>query len=591
MRRLLLISLLLIPALAWATACPSGYSDSKLILIPHQNVRSTLTSFPLLLPFNGASAAASFTLTDLKATGSGGKIQSSGNDIVFCDAYSGGNLLNFERVNWVSTTGLVEFWVSRTLSSSTDTPIWMFYGKAADSDHSSAAAVWSSYGMEVHAPDGSSLTLSDSTGTNTLTNNGATAQTSQIDGGFLVSATGPKWVSVADNASLKPTTGLTYSAWVYPTANVSVGMILTKNNGSDASGYDLYLGSGGSSTPPTCQIANGGSVSILRANANLTLNAWSYVVCTSDSTPTSNSHFKMYVNGAEVTSFSSASFGAATIVTNTTALGIGKRAAGTAFNGEARIDEPRVSNTALLSADWIAAEYYSQTSPNGFALMVDTATPAGMTSGAYCVPVTINHAKVPNTDQSNYPLLVRGTYPWMATVANGGFGANANGYDIRWFSDSTCLSTLNFQRIFWSATTGDSSWLVRVPTNSHTSDTTVYVSIGNAAFSSDASTAWTGSYSYVDIYPWGSPGSSSYVGIGSAALTLSASGSINSTSSPTGAGITCDGSTSVLQFVPVGADTIGAHGFPTGNAAFHLSMWVQEYLSYTCNDCVFGGWG
>jgi hypothetical protein len=581
MRRLLLISLLLIPALAWATACPSGYSDSKLILIPHQNVRSTLTSFPLLLPFNGASAAASFTLTDLKATGSGGKIQSSGNDIVFCDAYSGGNLLNFERVNWVS--------------SSTDTPIWMFYGKAADSDHSSAAAVWSSYGMEVHAPDGSSLTLSDSTGTNTLTNNGATAQTSQIDGGFLVSATGPKWVSVADNASLKPTTGLTYSAWVYPTANVSVGMILTKNNGSDASGYDLYLGSGGSSTPPTCQIANGGSVSILRANANLTLNAWSYVVCTSDSTPTSNSHFKMYVNGAEVTSFSSASFGAATIVTNTTALGIGKRAAGTAFNGEARIDEPRVSNTALLSADWIAAEYYSQTSPNGFALMLDSSTPAGLSAGANCVPVVIDHTKVPSTDQSDFPAFFYGYYPWMADVANGGYAVTGNsGHDIRWFTDNTCTTAADFRRGFWDNTTGYSSWRVRVPTLSHTADTTLYVKIGSSSDTTDLSANWMASYGYVAWYDGGSPTSLSGVSAGSDGITMSCGANVTATLTPIGGGFSLTqalADASTCGYTPTGTDKLSTHHYPVGSTHRHMRVWFRQGTTTGNRNQNYAGYG
>jgi hypothetical protein len=579
MRRLLLISLLLLPLFAWATACPVGYSYSKAFVVPHQNIGATLTSFPVLLPFNGASASGSFTLTDLKVAGSGGKVQSSsGFDIVFCDAASSGNLLNFERINYVSTTGQVEFWVSRTLSTSVDTPIYMFYDKAGDTDHSSAAAVWSAYGMVVHAPDGSSLTLADSTGTNALTNNGTTAVSAQIDGGLLVSATGPKWVSVADNASLKPTGGLTYSAWVYPTANVSIGMILTKNNGSDASGYDLYLGSGGSSTQPNCQVPVGGVYGILRANANLPLNTWSYVVCTLTGTPNSSANFKMYVNGVEVTSFSGASYSTASIATNTTAFGIGKRATGTAFSGEAREDEIRVDG-AFHSASQIAAEFMNQTSPNGFALMVDTSTPAGLTAGANCIPVTLDHTKAGSTDTTNFPFLLHGIYAWMADIADGGYAVNGNsGHDIRWYSNNTCTSAIDFLRVYWTNTTGDSSWRVRIPTYSHTVDTTVYIKIGSSADTTDLSTAWMGSYSYVGVYPLGSPTSLDTADYGSAGLDLnnSQAGSPAPCISPVGGCVEIpNDATTVIGWVPVGSDSIGAHGYPTGTDAFHMRGLVR----------------
>jgi hypothetical protein len=571
-----ILVLLFASSFSFATACPSGYTYSKVFLAAKQP--STRTSFPVLIPFNGASASGSFTLDDMKVTGSGGKILSSGNDIVFCDAYSGGNLLNFERINYVTTTGQVEFWVSRTLSSSAPTPIWMFYGKASDSDHSSAAAVWSAYGMVIHAPDGSSLTLTDSTGTNTITNAGATAASGQIDGALTVSGTGPKSANVADNASIKPTTGLTYSAWVYPTANVSVGMILTKNNGSDASGYDLYLGSGGSSTQPTCQVPVSGSYGIVRASASIPLNTWSYVVCTLTSNPNSSANFKLYVNGVEVTSLASASYSTTSIATNTTAFGIGRRQSGTAFNGEARIDEIRVDG-AMHTADQIAAEFQNQSSPNGFVLMVDSASPAGMTSGAYCIPLTIDHTKIPNTDQSDFPLLVRGVYPWMADTSNGGFAVVGNScHDIRFYSDSACTSTLDFLRVFCTNTSGDFAARVRVPTASHTVDTVIYVKIGGTGDTSDLSTSWMGSYSYVGVYPLGSPTSLDTADYGSAGLDLnnSQAGSPAPCISPVGGCVQIpNDATTVIGWVPTGTDSIGAHGYPTGTVAFHMRGLVR----------------
>ena len=44
--------------------------------------------------------------------------------------------------------------------------------------------------------------------------------------------------------------------------------------------------------------------------------------------------------------------------------------------------------------------------------------------------ITIDHTKVPNTDQSNFPVLISGTNSYLATTSNGGYVTNANGYDM-----------------------------------------------------------------------------------------------------------------------------------------------------------------
>ena len=35
-------------------------------------------------------------------------------------------------------------------------------------------------------------------------------------------------------------------------------------------------------------------------------------------------------------------------------------------------------------------------------------------------PITIDHTKVPNTDQANFAVLISGTHSYLATTANGG---------------------------------------------------------------------------------------------------------------------------------------------------------------------------
>jgi MSHA biogenesis protein MshP len=99
--------------------------------------------------------------------------------------------------------------------------------------------------------------------------------------------------------------------------------------------------------------------------------------------------------------------------------------------------------------------------------------------------VTINHTKVPNTDQSNFPVLFSGTYAGgggsldLRTVGNGGKVTNASGFDII-FTDSAGTK-LDHEIESYSATTGAVNFWVRVPTVSHTTDTVIYLCYGNAA--------------------------------------------------------------------------------------------------------------
>ena len=52
------------------------------------------------------------------------------------------------------------------------------------------------------------------------------------------------------------------------------------------------------------------------------------------------------------------------------------------------------------------------------------------TTYIYRRAITIDHRKVANTDQSSFPVLVTGTYSYLATVANGGKVQNTSGYDV-----------------------------------------------------------------------------------------------------------------------------------------------------------------
>src|SRR5262249_30730258 len=88
--------------------------------------------------------------------------------------------------------------------------------------------------------------------------------------------------------------------------------------------------------------------------------------------------------------------------------------------------------------------------------------------------VTIDHTKVANSDQANFPILISGTYPYLATTSNGGNVTNPNGYDIIFTSDDAGTTMLPFEQESYSASTGTINYWVRIPTLSHTADTVIY---------------------------------------------------------------------------------------------------------------------
>lgn len=103
-------------------------------------------------------------------------------------------------------------------------------------------------------------------------------------------------------------------------------------------------------------------------------------------------------------------------------------------------------------------------------------------SGGFSRSITFDQ---PASDLSNFPVLFTGTYTYLKTVANGGKVENANGYDITFYSDSGLTSPLDFERVFWSATTGDVEFWIRIPTLTSASATVIYISYGRTSITSD----------------------------------------------------------------------------------------------------------
>lgn len=103
----------------------------------------------------------------------------------------------------------------------------------------------------------------------------------------------------------------------------------------------------------------------------------------------------------------------------------------------------------------------------------------------------------PASDLTNYPVLVSGTYSYLATTANGGNVTNANGYDIAFFSDVNLTTMLDFEVELYTASTGQVIYWVKLPTLATASATVIYMAYGNAAIVSslaDADNTWNSNY-------------------------------------------------------------------------------------------------
>ena len=115
----------------------------------------------------------------------------------------------------------------------------------------------------------------------------------------------------------------------------------------------------------------------------------------------------------------------------------------------------------------------------------------------------IDHTKVPNTDQINFPLLFNTTDPSLATTANGGHVQNLNGYDIFFSTDPTGQTKLDYEMEQYNPVTGQVIAWIRIPTLSHTTDTVVYMFYGNSAITTsqrNPTGVWDASYSGFGIY-------------------------------------------------------------------------------------------
>jgi hypothetical protein len=316
----------------------SSWTSRKAITIDHTKVSgsSNLTNFPVLI---------SVTDANLKTVANGGSVgKADGTDILFT-ASDGTTKLNHELESYSGTTGKAVAWVGiPTLSPTTDTVIYVYYGNAAAADQQNKTAVWdSNYHAVIHLADNlatTAVTDSTSSGNNGVAsaNSGTLDTVGQINGGFALNgANGISFLGIPTGSSL------TMEAWV--------------NLSNTAAGYQNVMTAGGG----TGWWMHNGKISLYTNGAHdgttiLSTGIWYHAVIVQNGV-----NFTYYLNGSVDATVS----GPALFTSNITASGADGGSAGVGETFSGKLDELRVSNI-VRSADWILTEFRNQNSPATF---------------------------------------------------------------------------------------------------------------------------------------------------------------------------------------------------------------------------------
>lgn len=182
----------------------------------------------------------------------------------------------------------------------------------------------------------------------------------------------------------------------------------------------------------------------------------------------------------------------------------------------------------------------------------------------YRTQILIDSSKV-NGTLTDFPLLFKGTFGYLATEANGGKVKSANGYDIQFTLDAAGTTLLAHEQRSYDPATGAVVYWIRMPTLSSSAHE-LYIWYGNASATVDRSTpisVWDDSYCFVNHGNLGYDYCKANNGLGTGSAP------------PDGTGIieTCgdfDGSTHYRKGTPVKMIV------PAGAGPITMSIWFKK---------------
>lgn len=202
-------------------------------------------------------------------------------------------------------------------------------------------------------------------------------------------------------------------------------------------------------------------------------------------------------------------------------------------------------------------------------------------SYSYHRSITISHTEVTNSDQANFPVLISGTYSYLATVANGGKVQNANGYDIVFSSDAAGSSLLNFETDTYNPATGAINAWVRIPALSHSSDTVIYLQYGDSSISSSQQNpagVWS---DYLSVYHLGDGTTLGLGDDGTANYGLTNNNGVTAVAGKISGGAHTNGSNQGLT-----ANSVTA--YPSGTNPRTMSVWFRMTTNHAGTMVEYG---
>ena len=433
------------------------------------------------------------------------KAQDDGDDLLFTSSNETSQLSHeietFSKDNH-------EFWAwvkIPTLSYTTDTVIYLYYGNASCESQQNATDVWSNGYVGVWHLDeqndggaGGSNLYTDSTSNNNIGKDyiSNTGKTGKIGNGQQFDGSND-YIKVLHAASLNVASAWNVETWVN-----TPGKTEQYYSAKSSNNYRTGIYRPASVNKLRLSLSTiGYAYGIDQEAPAVTLDSWHHIVWNYEQNPTGV--LKLYIDGNLYKTYSN---GGGDINTNSDNLILGARWTGAdALTFIGNMDEFRW-NSATRSADWIATEYANQNSPETFMNIggevgKDNYTiptePAGWYAPDWAKrqPITLNptHDKVPNTDQTNFPTLIKLTDAGNDLWAS----AQTDGDDIL-FAD-TFGNKLAHEIEKYDATAHELWAWVKIPTLATGATTTIYIYYGNANSPNQQSKTAVWSNGYVNV--------------------------------------------------------------------------------------------
>jgi len=470
----------------------AGWSFRKPITIDSTKVDADLTDFPVVIHLNSDSDLAEHA-------------QASGDDIKFEDG--NGNQLSHEIESYDNSTGTLWAHVKLpSLSSTSDTTIFIYYGNSDASNQESVGDVWSNQHEAVYHLDesvggtGTNNVYSDSTGNGNDGNDfvsasgqggkifkgqsfdGADDYVRSSDWGVMAqsSYTVSFWARIADGD------GKT-SPWTWGESRNGARPLII-----------LYVGDTFSSNNPNVRFndSRSGKNPVMESSADIADGDWHHIALVQSST-NSRELFVDWVSTVYNNQLDPLSFYA---VGAEEALSPSKQAIVTASSTTAasspqtdtrNVPTSAIGKTSVSEAAQRSTGASANATTTGLATGVGRAT-LGSVEWPFRKEITIDSTKV-SGDLTDFPVLVH-----LNNDSDLAEHAQASGDDIK-FEDGNG-NQLSHEIESYNSSTGTLWAHVRVPSLSSTSDTTIFIYYGNADASNQESIEEVWSNGYQAVY-------------------------------------------------------------------------------------------